>query len=45
MEGILNALKAIKIFLNVYCGPKMNRIKDVETNAATAIHSPSILVQ
>lgn len=44
MEGILNVLKAIKIFLNIHCGPKMNGIKDVETNADTAVNSQILLI-
>lgn len=44
MEGILNVLKVIKIYLNIHGGPKMNRMKDANTNAATATNFPISLV-
>lgn len=45
MEGILHALKITKVFLNIPTGPKkINRRKDVETNAATAINFEILLV-
>lgn len=37
MKGILNAFKVTKIFVNIHGGPKTNRRKDAEANAATAI--------
>lgn len=38
MERISNALKAIKIFLNIHSGPT-KRIKDTENNAGKVVNS------
>lgn len=44
MEGILNVLKVIKIYLNIYGGFKMNRMKDANINVVIVINFLILLV-